>query len=222
MLYKTSEEKSNEVNSLIDQENENQGEIIVSRSSSQAIQHPLPDKREALRLNNLPPTTLCAYVNHKVTLCKPMTRSKAISCAPITFNRATQTLLDDETPPISLLPVPVGLVTPLPLALGTTDCPVPVPIPIPVPFPLFFVVNDQKFEDYGNYLQKLKEILPTNEEDAQFLAYAQSLFPQDDLLGLSKYNPKVKSLRSPTNFSSRLFSSFSFHHWMMSTTRNFI
>ncbi|CAM4851985.1 unnamed protein product, partial [Rotaria magnacalcarata] len=39
-----------------------------------------------------PPTTLCAYVNHKVTLCKPITRSKAISCAPITFNRATQTL----------------------------------------------------------------------------------------------------------------------------------
>ncbi|CAF1450278.1 unnamed protein product [Rotaria sordida] len=100
------------------------------------------------RLNNLPPTTLCAYVNHKVTLCKPITRSKAISCAPITFNRATQTLLDDETPPISLLPIPVGLVTPLPLALDTTDCPVPVPIPIPVPFLLFFVVNDQKFQYY--------------------------------------------------------------------------
>jgi hypothetical protein len=191
MLYKTSEDKSTEFNSTNDQENENQGEIIVSRSSSQSIQHPLPDKREALRLNNLPPTTLCAYVNHKVTLCKPITRSKAISCAPITFNRATQTLLDDETPPISLLPIPVGLVTPLPLALGTTDCPVPVPIPIPVPFPLFFVVNDQKFQDYGNYLQKLKEVLPTNEDDTQLLAYAQSLFPNDDLLGLGKFNPKV-------------------------------
>ncbi|CAF1105457.1 unnamed protein product [Adineta steineri] len=194
MLYKTSEEKSTEYNSTIDQENENQGEIIVSRSSSQSIQHPLPDKREALRLNNLPSTTLCAYVNHKVTLCKPITRSKAVSCAPITFNRATQTLLDDETPPISLLPIPVGLVTPLPLALGTTDCPVPVPVPIPVPFPLFFVVNDQKFQDYGTYLQKLKEIIPTNDEDIELLVYAQSLFPNDDLLGLGKFNPKSSLL----------------------------
>ncbi|CAF1063904.1 unnamed protein product [Rotaria sordida] len=194
MLYKTSEEKSNEYNSTIDQENENQGEIIVSRSSSQSIQHPLPDKREALRLNNLPSATLCAYVNHKVTLCKPITRSKAISCAPITFNRATQTLLDDQTPPISLLPIPVGLVTPLPLALGTTDCPVPVPIPIPVPFPLFFVVNDQKFQDYEIYLQKLKDILPTNDDDSQLLAYAQTLFPNDDILGLGKFNPKSSPL----------------------------
>jgi len=138
MLCKTSEDKSTEFNSTIDQENENQCEIIVSRSSSssQSIQHPLPDKREALRLNNLPPTTLCAYVNHKVTLCKPITRSKAISCALITFNRATQTLLDDETPSISLLPISVGLVTPLPLALGTTDC----PVPIPVPFPFFLLL----------------------------------------------------------------------------------
>ncbi|CAF3078042.1 unnamed protein product, partial [Rotaria sp. Silwood2] len=190
MLYKTSEEKSSEYNSTIDQENENQGEIIVSRSSSQSIQHPLPDKREALRLNNLPPSTLCSYVNHKVTLCKPITRSKAISCAPITFNRATQTLLDDETPPISLLPIPVGLVTPLPLALGTTDCPVPVPIPIPVPFPLFFVINDQKFQDYETYLEKLKEILPLNDEDSQLLIYAQTIFPNDDILGLGKFNPK--------------------------------
>mgnify|MGYP001047736801 FL=1 len=194
MLYKTSEDKSTDFNSTIDQENENQGEIIVSRSSSQSIQHPLPDKREALRLNNLPPKTLCAYVNHKVTLCKPITRSKAISCAPITFNRATQTLLDDQTPPISLLPIPVGLVTPLPLALGTTDCPVPVPIPIPVPFPLFFVVNDQKFQDYGNYLEKIHELFPNNNDDAQLLSYAQSLFPNEDILGLGKFNPKISPL----------------------------
>ncbi|CAF3803158.1 unnamed protein product, partial [Rotaria magnacalcarata] len=199
MLYKTNEEKATEYNSTIDQENENQGEIIISRSSSQSIQHPLPDKREALRLNNLPPTTLCAYVNHKVTLCKPITRSKAISCAPITFNRATQTLLDEETPPISLLPIPVGLVTPLPLALGTTDCPVPVPVPIPVPFPLFFVINDQKFQDYESYLQKLKEVLPINDEDTQLLVYAQTLFPNDDLLGLGKFNPKSSPLDEVEN-----------------------
>ena len=200
MLYKTADEPApmtSEYNSTNDQENDNQGEIIVSRSSSQAIQHPLPDKREALRLNNLPLSTLCAYVNHKVTLCKPITRSKAISCAPITFNRATQTLINDDdedssTPPISLLPIPVGLVTPLPLALGTTDCPVPVPIPIPVPLPLFFVVSDEKFDEYEDYLQKLNDCLPKNADDLRMLAYAQTLFPHDDLLGLGKFHSKVK------------------------------
>jgi len=50
MLYKTSEEKSNEYNSTIDQENENQGEIIVSRCNSQSIQHLLLDKREVLHV----------------------------------------------------------------------------------------------------------------------------------------------------------------------------
>lgn len=201
MLYKTGDDNltrsSNDYNSTNDQENDNQGEVIVSRSSSQSIQHPLPDKREALRMSNLPLSTLCAYINHKVTLCKPITRSKAISCAPITFNRATQTLLHDDeeqgehSPPISLLPIPVGLVTPLPLALGTTDCPVPVPIPIPVPLPLFFVVNDQKFEDYHEYLQKLKDVLPDNQDDIDILCYAQTEFPNEDILGLAKFNPKV-------------------------------
>ena len=88
--------------------------------------------------------------------------------------------------------IPVGLVTPLPLALGTTDCPVPVPIPIPVPFPLFFVVNDDKFQDYQEYLDKLKDILATSEEDLELLNEAQTLFPNDDLLGLAKFNPKVR------------------------------
>ena len=211
MLYKTSEEtltrSSSDYNSTNDQENENQGEVIVSRSSSQSIQHPLPDKREALRLNNLPLSTLCAYVNHKVTLCKPITRSKAISCAPITFNRGTQTLLDEEeeSPSISLLPIPVGLVTPLPLALGTTDCPVPVPIPIPVPFPLFFVVNDDKFQDYQEYLDKLKDILATNDEDLELLNQAQILFPNDDLLGLAKFNPKVRQAYEEIQWSLSSF-----------------
>lgn len=209
MLYKTSEDNvprsSNDLNSTNDQENDGQGEIIVSRSSSQAIQHPLPDKREALRLNNLPLTTLCAYVNHKVTLCKPVTRSKAISCAPITFHRATQTLFEEDfssessSTGMNLLPVPVGLVTPLPLALGTTDCPVPVPIPIPVPLPLFFVVNDEKFHHYEEYLNQLKEILPENVSDAHLLAFAQSQFTNEDILGLAKFNPKVSFV-----FSSRI------------------
>ncbi|CAF3227628.1 unnamed protein product [Rotaria sp. Silwood2] len=63
----------------------------TEKCSSQSVQHPLSNKREALRLKNLLPSMLCKLV----------ISSKAISCAPITFNRVIQTLLDEKTPPIS-------------------------------------------------------------------------------------------------------------------------
>ncbi|CAF0735392.1 unnamed protein product [Didymodactylos carnosus] len=181
MLYKTSA-----IDSTLDKQtqDENDEERLTSRTT--ASQHYLPDIREALRSSNLPLSTLCSYINHKVTLCKPLTRTKAITCSPITFNRSTQT--EADLPPIGLLPVPVGLITPLPLALGVDDTPVPVPVPIPVPFPLFFVVSDKKFQHYSEYLEKLGQRIPDNDDDSFILAYAQTLFPNDDILCLGNDN----------------------------------
>ncbi|XP_022082547.1 zinc finger MYM-type protein 3-like isoform X2 [Acanthaster planci] len=110
-------------------------------------------------------------VKNKVTLVKPFTQTKSVSCRPLTSSKATMT--DDQQPLI--IPVPVPIFVPVPMRLYTTPVPHPVSLPVPIPVPMFIPVAYNNADRLLASIQEISERIPSDPLEAEMLMLADAI-----------------------------------------------
>ncbi|XP_033635212.1 zinc finger MYM-type protein 3-like [Asterias rubens] len=121
-----------------------------------------------------PPTPLPPapkIMKNKVTLVKPYTQTKSISCRPLTATKETMT---DAILPL-IIPIPVPIYVPVPMHMYTLPIPHPITLPVPVPIPMFLPVAHNNADRLLETIKEIRDRIPSDPLEAELLMLADAL-----------------------------------------------